>query len=91
MKKSFWLSLGLLHVPGKDRQGLSNVCGWGRGKQGAGTRGSGETGLNMEQARAVAGSGGRAGSTHDSVAQSALHKPLHTCYLVHRLLTFQME
>ena len=38
MKKSFWLSLGVLHVAGKDRQGLSNVCGWGRGKQGRGAQ-----------------------------------------------------
>lgn len=58
MKKSFWLSLGLLHVPGKDRQGLSNVCGWGRGKQGAGTRGSGETGLNMELGQWQVAAGG---------------------------------
>ena len=73
-------------------QGQARVeqCLWlGPGE--AGTRGSGETGLNMEQwSRPGPGSGGRAGPAHDSVAQSALHKPLHTCYLLHRLL-FQME
>ena len=50
-----------------------------------GTRGSGETGLNIESVErgAVAGSGAGAGrGAHDSVAQSSAElMPLHTCNL----------
>ena len=66
-----------LHVPGKDRQGLSNALlatGWAGGRAGdAGLRWNwsehGEAGECREQWQVAAP--GRAGRTHDSVAQSS--------------------